>query len=321
MSSESRRILRAGLFLAAIWLAVCVVALKLGSVMDLDLDGILSLRLPRIILATAVGAGLAVAGLVLQVLFSNPLCEPYTLGISSAAAFGSVVGVSLGLDTTESGLALTGFAGSLVAAAVLLIAARRSRGTGPTFILLSGVMLGLVASSLVAVWMALADPNGISGALHWLLGELSRARMKGALTVLAGVLSLILLIFARRRQLDALLLGREGAQTVGVDVLRLERRLLILTSVLVGLCVSAAGAIGFVGLIVPHLVRSVVGSLHGRLIPFAAVTGATCVVLGDLLGRTVAAPTEIPVGVVTALVGAPVFVWILARNARTRGGL
>ncbi len=297
------------------WALAFWMALRLGVAPESDSEVITRLRLPRAVLATAVGMGLSVAGATLQALFSNPLCEPYTMGVSSGAALGAVVGASLGLQWAMSGLAGSAFVGALAFGGVLYLVALRKGGSGGLAMLLSGVMLGFLGSSLVALWMAISDVNGIQGALFWLLGDLSRARMEGSLFSLAGVLLLSILIWRRSRELDALLMGEEGALSLGVPVSGLRRAMVILSSLLVGLCVSASGMIGFVGLVVPHFARRMVGALHLRLIPVAAIWGAATLTAADAIGRFIARPYEIPVGVVTALAGAPLFLWVVVRRS------
>ena len=304
-------------------IAACVMAfvaaLLLGAITDANAEIIFRLRLPRAILAGAVGMGLAVAGATLQALFANPLCEPYTLGISSGATLGAVLATSFGLDLAISGLAAPAFAGAILFAGVLYLISCRP-GTGNLTLLLTGVMLGFFGSSLVALWMALSDSNGLQAALFWLLGDLSRARLSGAIFSFFGIASMTVIVWSRWRELDALLLGEEGAASLGVDVTVARRKLVLLSSVLIGLCVSSAGMIGFVGLVVPHFARRWTGALHLRLIPLSALFGAATLILADTLARALARPYELPVGVVTALVGVPVFLHhvILGRTVPLR---
>ena len=211
------KLVRAYVLAAASLLLAFVLALRIGAVADLDASTVVQLRLPRALLAAAVGIGLSVAGAALQALFANPLCEPYTLGISSGSALGAVLGSALGWQLAYSGLAGSAFVGALVFAGVLYLIARRP-GTGNVTILLVGVMLGFLGSSLVTVWVALSDANGISGAMVWLWGDLSRARLEGAVVSLGAALFLTLLVWLRWRELDALLMGEEGALSLGVDV-------------------------------------------------------------------------------------------------------
>lgn len=314
MARDYRRSLTGVLVVGIVaWAILFLLSLKTGSATDVDVEIITQLRMPRALMATAVGMGLAVAGAVLQALFTNPLCEPYTLGVSSGSALGAILGAWLGVPLLFAGLTGSAFLGALGFALVLYLISLRPRN-GKFTLLLAGVMLGFFGSSLVAVLMALSDPNGIQGALFWLLGDLSRARPEGAMTSLAVILALVGVIWTRWRGLDALLVGEENALALGVDVARVRRSLLLLSSLLIGICVSGGGMIGFVGLVVPHLARRQVGSLHRRLIPVCAILGALCLMGADAVTRAVAKPYELPVGVMTALIGAPVFLWILLQR-------
>ncbi len=312
------KVLRAYVIAMGCWLLSFLFALKFGAVAGLDAETVVQLRLPRALLATAVGAGLAVSGAALQALFTNPLCEPYTLGISSGSALGAVLGAALGFHWNVAGMAGTAFGGALFFAGALYLIASRP-GTGNTTVLLVGVMLGFLGSSLVTVWTALADSNGIERAMAWLWGDLSRARMHGALFATVLVIGLIALLWTRWRELDALLMGEEGALSLGVNVSAMRRKIILLTSLIIGVSVSVAGMIGFVGLIVPHFARRMVGSLHLTLIPLCAIWGSTALTMADLLSRVIARPYELPVGVVTALVGAPVFLWIMLKRSEGTG--
>ena len=216
------------------------------------------------------------------------------------------------------GLAGSGLAGALVFTGILYLLALRTQASRFS-LLLAGVMLGFFGSSLVAIWMTFSDANGIQGVLFWLLGDLSRARVSGSLMTLTFVIGLVVLVFLRHGELDALLLGEEGAASLGVDVRRTRRDLMLLSALLVALCVSAAGMIGFIGLVVPHFVRRWVGSLHMKLIPLACIWGATALVLADGIARVALSPFEVPVGVITSIVGAPLFVWLMM-GKQTRSG-
>jgi iron complex transport system permease protein len=293
--------------------AAVFLGLWIGSVSQPDLMIITQLRLPRVLMAAAVGMGLAVSGAVLQALFSNPLCEPYTLGISSGSALGAVIGISLGLSWNIAGIVGSAVVGAAIFAGVLFLISLRP-GSGALTLLLAGVMLGFLGSSLVALWMAMADPNGLQGAILWIMGDISQARLLGAVPALILVLIFTFVIWTRWRELDALLTGEEGALSLGVPVSSVRRRMVLLVSILVGICVSGSGQIGFVGLVVPHFIRFRAGSLHRSLIPLSAIWGAITLIVADAIARTVIRPYELPVGVVTALVGAPMFLWIMMRR-------
>ncbi len=272
------------------------------------------LRGARALLAIAVGGALAVSGALLQVLFSNPLCEPYTLGISSGAALGAVLAGSLGAHGVIEGVALGSLGGAILFMLPLAMLASRREVSGQS-LLLAGVMLGFFGSSLVALVMALNASSGVSQALVWLLGDLSRASTMGSLISIVLTILATGWVLRRHAELDTLLLGERPARAVGVEVDGLRREVLAVSSLLVAVGVATSGMIGFVGLMVPHLVRRQVGSLHRKVLPLCVLWGAVTVLVSDLLGRILFSPREIPVGVITALVGAPLyFFWLKGRS-------
>jgi ABC-type Fe3+-siderophore transport system permease subunit len=250
---------------------------------------------------------------------SSVICEPYTLGVSSGSALGAVLGAALGLEWMVAGLAGTAFVGALIFTWILYIISRRasSQGSNNLTLLLAGVMMGFLGSSLVALTMAISDSRGVQGAIVWLLGDLSRARLSGAVFSSLSVFGLGLAIWNHRKELDALLMGEEQAATLGVNVISARKRIVVLVSLMIAVSVAAGGMIGFVGLIVPHFVRRICGSLHFHLLPLAAIWGATVLILADVIARVAAAPYELPVGAVTAVLGAPLALWVILQR---RGG-
>lgn len=302
-----------------VWVAFFGIAvaasLAIGATRALEWNWIWELRFPRTVLALAVGAALSVAGAILQAFFKNPLCEPYTLGVSSGATLGAVIGSTLGLNSLFFGLSPTALLGAAVFSGILLGASRAKRVSAAT-LLLVGVMLGFLGSSFVAVWMAIGDPSGVQSAMSWLLGDLSRAEGPNALLTLVIVVVILVALIGDHRSYDALLLGEEEANAIGVDVKRLRIRAILWTSLLVAIAVSLSGMIGFVGLIVPQLVRRSGSALHRRVIPLCALAGGTVLVAADTVARSVIAPFELPVGVVTAIAGAPFFIAILLGRRR-----
>lgn len=306
---------RSAFLLATVVLvAGVVISLGTGAVTGWDPQVFWELRLPRLLAGLAVGMALAISGAALQSVFANPLAEPYTLGISSGSALGAVIGLSIFPELEGAG-AFAGFLGALVFTGVLLSASYRKGANAPT-LLLVGVMLGFLGSSLVALWMALADPTGVASAVYWLMGDLSRARLEVAGLAFCATLVLGILLMNHSAALDAFLLGEEEARSVGVPVESERRTILLLVSLLIGLSVGLAGMVGFVGLLVPHLARARAGALHHRLIPLCALWGGALLVLADALGRRVAAPQELPVGVVTALLGVPAFLVFWLKRKR-----
>jgi iron complex transport system permease protein len=296
-----------------VWCFSVLFALSVGAVSDAGMEVIYQIRLPRVILASAIGMGLSVAGAALQALFSNPLCEPYTLGIASGSALGALMGISFGVPWMMAGLTGSAFLGAILFSGVLYLFSYRTHARSIS-LLLAGVMLSFLGTSLVTLWISLFDTDGIHRAVLWLFGDLSRARLQGAIFSAAGVMALTLILWQNWKNLDGLLMGEEGAVALGVDVKQSQRRMIVLTSLIIALCVSAGGMIGFVGLVIPHLARRWVGSLHLRLIPLCAILGAAGLTFADCLSRWLARPYELPVGVVTSLIGAPLFLWVMLKR-------
>jgi iron complex transport system permease protein len=278
-----------------------------------------SVRLPRALLGFVAGGGLALAGAALQGLFRNPLADPGILGVSAGAALGAVLTIYGGLAARAVwALPAGSFLGAAVnAVLVFAIAARRGRGrvfTGT--LLLVGVALGALAVSFTTFILSVSLSSYDVGRqiVYWLLGGLEGRTWDHLLLGAPAVLVGGALIGAQARELDALLLGEVAAQSVGVDVPRVRVRVVLSVSLVVGAAVAVAGPIGFVGLLVPHLLRLVVGASHRALLPLSFIGGGTFVVVADIVARTLLAPAEIPVGIVTAALGAPFFLALLVRR-------
>ncbi|MFG2616639.1 FecCD family ABC transporter permease [Streptomyces sp. NPDC048507] len=320
-------------------LALGPVRIGPGKVLDLVLAGpgarggafasiVWDVRMPRVLLGTVVGAGLAVAGAVLQALVRNQLADPFLLGASSGASAGAVLvlvfGTAAGAGAAGfaggAGAPLAAFAGSLAALVAVYALARRGGTMTTGRLILAGVAVQYVLSALTSLVLVLsARPDQIRSVLFWTLGGLGGARWD-ELALPAGALCAgTALLVALARPLDLLLAGEEGAHTLGLDTGRFRAAVFVLTSLVIGVLVAYSGAIGFVGLMVPHAARMVVGAGHRALLPVAALGGAVFLTLADLVARTAAAPEEIPVGVVTALVGGPFFLWMLRRSGRSEG--
>lgn len=279
---------------------------------------VLDVRLPRVLLAAVVGAGLATVGTVLQALVRNPLADPYLLGISSGASTGAVVVVVLGVGTVT--MSFGAFVGAMVALLVVYSMARRGGSITTGRLVLAGVAVQYVLSALTSLLLVTsADTQHLRAILFWTLGGLGQARWSSlgvpAVVLLVGLVVLI----ALARPLDLLLVGEEGATVLGLDTARFRAAVFVLASLVTAVLVTASGSIGFIGLMVPHAARMAVGASHRALLPVAALGGAAFLVLADLAARTVAAPEEIPVGVLTALTGGPFFLWLLRRGQRTEG--
>ncbi len=275
------------------------------------------LRLPRTLLAALCGAGLAVCGAVLQSLLRNPLAEPYLLGVSSGASAGAVAVIVLGVGAGSIGLSGGAFIGALAAFAVMLALAWLAGGTTDKVILAGIAVTQMFAAITSFVVMIAADAETTRGVLFWLLGSLSTASWTDV-TLTAVVLAFVLVAaFGSASALDAFAFGERAASGLGISVTRTRVLLLVATALLTAVVVASSGAIGFVGLVLPHIGRMLVGPRHRRLLPTIAVLGAVFLVWVDTLARTALAPQEIPVGVVTAIVGVPVFTIVLIRRRRS----
>lgn len=280
------------------------------------------LRLPRVLLAATVGAGLALVGAMMQALVRNPLADPYILGVSSGASVGAAAVMLFnvfGLRTVfgAQAVSVAGFAGACAAMAIVYLLARSGAGVSPQRLVLGGVASSYVFSAITSLLIFLGTPHAAGNVLFWLLGGLGRASWNTLAlpVVLCGVVAGYALL--RAPWLNALAMGDDLATSVGVPVNRFRRELFLASALLTGVLVALSGAIGFVGLILPHVARLLVGADHRRLLAVAMPLGAVFVIWCDVAARTVAAPQVLPVGVITALVGGPLFVALLIR--RTAG--
>ena len=311
--------------IAMVAVARGAVSVPLGAVID-ALRGVgdptavaivRDLRLPRVILGALVGAGLGASGAALQGSLRNPLAEPYLLGVSGGAAVGAVIVFALGI-TGDAAVTMGAFAGG-IGAVFLALAVSRVGGGGARgdmrTLLIAGVIVGAFANAAIMVALASAEPNTVRGALWWMMGSAADAtwRRVGWLAVSLLLAGGALVYWAR--EIDVLSLGDDTAASLGVDAERSGRRVFLLAALLAAATVSAAGLIGFIGLVVPHIARRLGLRAHRPLIVAAALVGATLVVAADLAARTVAAPTELPLGAITALLGVPFFLVQLRRTA------
>jgi iron complex transport system permease protein len=279
----------------------------------------LQLRLPRVVAAALAGGALAVAGVAFQGLTRNPLAEPAVLGVSSGAAFGVVLAqiFGLGLSVLQAlGVAVFAFAGALLAAGAVYLIARVPGGLSIQTLLLAGVIVGIFFTSAITVLISIVDFNRLGGVVHWLLGNL--APIPPASLALFALLALagFWLILRSARELNLLALGEEAAMQLGVNAARLKRRVFVAAALLTGTVVAFTGPIGFVGLVVPHMLRGVLGQDNRLLVPTALVAGGIFLLAADTLARNVVAPAELSVGVITSFCGAPFFVYLLRTRYR-----
>jgi iron complex transport system permease protein len=324
--------------LTVLLLACVVLALKLGAVpvsvteLVLDLGRIalgrsnelpseyrmivFDLRLPRILLGILVGAALSVAGASFQALLRNPLADPYVLGVSSGAALGSILALII-----APGLALMppigAFIGAIATIAGVYFLGRREGQLDSTTLLLGGIISASFFSAIIMFLMTTLAGRDLRGMVFWLMGDLSTpisAGMQWVFTV--GLIAATGAIYSTSADLNLLLTGEREATHLGVDVTRVKLVVYVSASILTALAVSSSGAIGYVGLLIPHIVRLIFGSDYRLLIPASALCGAIAIVLADTLARTIVPPTELPVGAMTAMAGAPVFIYLLRRGLR-----
>ncbi len=334
-----KKVFTISIFLSLLLILVILVSITLGSVnvppfrsirilfqsilglkgagSDTERTIILSLRLPRAILAGLVGAGLSVSGATFQALLRNPLADPYILGVSSGAAVGAIIAILLGLGTFSLGLPLASFLGALLTILVVFYFGRQDRKIHPHTLLLAGVITGSFLSALIMFFISVSRREELHTILFWLMGDFSFSNPRAILIIFPYILLGVVLLYLRSRHLNLILSGEENAIQLGVDVEKLKLISYLSASLITAASVSACGLIGFVGLIIPHSVRLIFGPDHRLLIPSAALLGASFLIASDTIARTLLAPVELPVGVITAAFGGPFFIYLL----KTRKGM
>jgi iron complex transport system permease protein len=279
---------------------------------------ILSLRLPRILLAALAGAGLSVVGTSYQGIFKNPMADPYVLGISSGAALGATCAIVSGAGYNFAGMSLItvcAFTGAIFTAFAVYNIARVGSRVPNVTLLLSGVAVSFLLSSIISLVMIFKREQ-IERIVMWTMGSLSTASWNQIEILLITVLPAMIIIFSFSRDLNVLLLGEETAKNLGVDADKVKRIVLVISTIIVAVIVSFSGIIGFVGLIVPHTVRLILGSNHKRVIPYSAFGGAIFLILCDTIARSLIPPSEIPVGIITSLFGVPFFLILLYKTKK-----
>ena len=272
---------------------------------------ILSLRFPRALLAGLVGAGLSVSGAIFQALLKNPLADPYILGVSSGAAVGAIVAILMGLSTLSFGLPLASFVGALLTILAVFYFGRQEGKIHPNTLLLAGVIIGSFLSALIMFFISVSQKEELHTIIFWLMGDFSFSNYQTIRIIFPYILLSFLFLYSRARQLNLILSGEENALQLGVNVENLRLISYLSASLLTAASVSVCGLIGFVGLIVPHSVRLIFGPDHRLLIPCSALVGASFLIASDTLARTLLAPIELPVGVITAAFGGPFFIYLL----------
>ncbi len=288
--------------------AEIIQALTSGSESDTVNKIVMDIRLPRVLLGIAVGGGLSVAGAVFQATLMNPLAEPYILGISSGGTFGAILSILLGL--TFIGTQLLAFAGALIVIVVVFILGKRRGVIDPNVLLLSGVMIGAFFSALILLMMTFLE-NSFREAIFWIIGNLAFADINSVLIILPLSIIISAFLSLHAQKFNVLSLGDESARHLGINVNSFKNMTYILTSLLIGLAVSVSGIIGFVGLLVPHVCRFIFGSDNRIVIPASFLIGGAYLVIADTVARTIIAPAQLPVGAITAIIGAPIFIYLL----------
>ncbi|MBU1055656.1 MAG: iron ABC transporter permease [Proteobacteria bacterium] len=273
------------------------------------------IRFPRVLMAVLVGATLSLGGLVFQALLRNPLAEPYILGISGGSAIGAIIAILAGLSLFP-GVSLLAFSGSIIILVLILAMSSGQSILKKDSLLLSGVIINAFCAAVIMFLISMAHDTKIHNIMFWLMGDLSMIEMRHV-----GYLALILLpcfaiIFIFSNSMNLMLLGKEMAQSMGVNIKAVTITLLITTSLMVSATVANCGLLGFVGLVMPHLLRLTFGSDHRILVPACILAGGSYMVICDLLARSIPQQGEMPVGVITAMIGAPLFIYLLKRSAR-----
>lgn len=282
-----------------------------------------NIRLPRVVLGAIVGAGLAIVGTAMQALVRNSLAEPYILGVSSGASVGATLVILFGAFSIfgQYALSLAAFLGALLSV-ILVFSLSQVGGRIVTIrLLLAGVAVSLVLSAVTSfIIISAPQQESIKAALFWLMGSLAGAKwdnifIPGFITAVG-----LLYLWSQSRYLNLLLMGEEAAMTLGMNIEVFRKVLVVVTALLTGVLVAVSGAIGFIGLIIPHIVRLVVGADHRKVLPVSALLGASFLISADIFARVIAAPEEMPIGIVTALCGGPFFIWLLRRSSYSFGG-
>ncbi|WP_370223204.1 FecCD family ABC transporter permease [Cytobacillus sp.] len=300
---------------------------KLGIFIETDASKaqaviIWDIRFPRIVLAAIVGAALAICGAAIQALVKNSIADPYILGVSSGASVGAASVILLGAFSVLGvyAISLAAFLGAIFAVMIVFFLARVNGRISVIRLLLAGIAVSMVLSAITNFMLMMSkQQGGIQAVMHWMLGSLAGAKWSNLGIPFFSLLLVFILLLMNYRQLNALLLGEETAATLGVNLDRFRIFIILFVSLLTGVVVAVSGSIGFVGLIIPHIVRMLVGSNYKLVLPISALIGAIFLVWADMAARMVLAPEEMPIGIITAICGCPFFIWMLRRKRYSFG--
>lgn len=286
-------------------------------------DVVWLIRMPRIVLAIAVGAGLSVVGIVMQAIVKNPLADPYILGVSSGASLGATLAVVLGIGSVfgSNSLGIMGFIGAFGVSILVLMISNIGGRSNSIKLLLAGMALSSVCSSFSSFLVYISDDSQkLKTITFWLMGSLAGAKWSEIAIILPVIILGTIFFITQYRTLNLMLLGDEVSITLGTDLHRFRIIYLVITALMIGLLVYVSGMIGFVGLIIPHIVRIIFGTDHKKIIPIAALVGSIILIWADVISRILIKGTEIPIGIVISIIGAPLFVWLMIKKNYGFGG-
>ena len=286
-------------------------------------DVVWLIRMPRIVLAIAVGVGLSVVGIVMQAIVKNPLADPYILGVSSGASLGATLAVVLGIGSSfgSNSLGIMGFIGAFGVSILVLIISNIGERSNSIKLLLAGMALSSVCSSFSSFLVYISDDSQkLKTITFWLMGSLAGAKWNEIVIIMPIIILGVIFFMTQYRTLNLMLLGDEVSITLGTDLHKFRIIYLVITSLMIGLLVYVSGMIGFVGLIIPHIVRMIFGTDHKKIIPISALLGAIIIIWADVLSRALIKGTEIPIGIVISIIGSPLFVWLMIKKNYGFGG-
>ena len=286
-------------------------------------DVVWLIRMPRIVLAIAVGVGLSVVGIVMQAIVKNPLADPYILGVSSGASLGATLAVVLGIGSSfgSNSLGIMGFIGAFGVSILVLIISNIGGRSNSIKLLLAGMALSSVCSSFSSFLVYISDDSQkLKTITFWLMGSLAGAKWNEIVIIMPIIILGVIFFMTQYRTLNLMLLGDEVSITLGTDLHKFRIIYLVITSLMIGLLVYVSGMIGFVGLIIPHIVRMIFGTDHKKIIPISALLGAIILIWADVLSRALIKGTEIPIGIVISIIGSPLFVWLMIKKNYGFGG-
>ena len=286
-------------------------------------DVVWLIRMPRIVLAIAVGAGLSVVGIIMQAIVKNPLADPYILGVSSGASLGATLAVVLGIGSVfgSNSIGIMGFTGAFGVSVLVLMISNIGGRSNSIKLLLAGMALSSVCSSFSSFLVYISDDSQkLKTITFWLMGSLAGAKWNEIVIIMPIIILGVIFFMTQYRTLNLMLLGDEVSITLGTDLHKFRIIYLVITSLMIGLLVYVSGMIGFVGLIIPHIVRMIFGTDHKKIIPISALLGAIILIWADVLSRALIKGTEIPIGIVISIIGSPLFVWLMIKKNYGFGG-